>query len=134
MRQVQPHGGNGDEFTFHYRFSKAAVIKILEELCLRKSTDRKRASLPLLLKLLIVLRFCRTGAMQTVVGDLVNVSQPTVSNVLWEITQAVCLRLFPKYVWLPNAAEGKSLTRFYKIGNFPGATGCTDCTHVQIIS
>lgn len=124
-----------DEFTFRYRFSKGAVVKMLEELCLRENSDNRGAPLPPLLKLLIALRFYGSGAMQTVVGDLVNVSQPTVSNVLWEITQAVCLRLFPKYVRLPNATEGKALmTRFYKIGKFPGVTGCIDCTHVQIIS
>ncbi|KAH9378316.1 hypothetical protein HPB48_000525 [Haemaphysalis longicornis] len=124
-----------DEFSFRYCFSTAAAMKMLEELCLHENSDRRGAPLPPLLKLLIGLRFYGSGAMQTVVGDLVNVSQPTVRNVLWEVTQAVCLRLFPKYVELPNATEGKSLmTRFYQIGRFPGVTGCIGCTHVQIIS
>lgn len=82
-----------EEFSFRYGFSKAAAAKILQELCLRENSDRRGAPLPSLLKLLIALRFYGPGAMQTVVGDLVNVSQPTVSNVLWEITQAVCLCL-----------------------------------------
>ncbi|KAH9367537.1 hypothetical protein HPB48_001629 [Haemaphysalis longicornis] len=116
-----------DEFSFRYRFSKVAVMKMLEELCMRENSDRRGAPLPPLLKLLIALRFHGSGAMQTVVGDLVNVSQPTVSNVLWEVTQAVCLRLCPKYVQLPNATEGKSLMmRFYQIGRFPGVSGCID--------
>ncbi|KAH9375342.1 hypothetical protein HPB48_015373 [Haemaphysalis longicornis] len=124
-----------DEFSFRYRFSKAAVMKMLKEICLRENSDRRGAPLPPLLKLLIALRFYGSGAMQTVVGDLVNVSQPTVSTVIWEVTQAVCLRLFPKNVQLPNATEGKSLmTRLYQIGRFTGVTGCIDCTHVQIIS
>ncbi|XP_070377277.1 putative nuclease HARBI1 isoform X2 [Dermacentor albipictus] len=73
--------------------------------------------------------------MQTVVGDLVNVSQPSVSRSIWEVTQAICVGLFRKYVRLPTSAEAKSVkTRFYNIAGFPGVTGCIDCTHVQIIS
>ncbi|KAH9372817.1 hypothetical protein HPB48_010649 [Haemaphysalis longicornis] len=135
-RPPQPGGlYSDDEISFRYRFFKAAVMKMLEVLCLRENSNRTGASLPPLLKLLIALRFYISGAMQTLVGDQVNVSQPTVSNVLWEVTQAVCLRLFPKYVQLPNATEGKLLTTLYnQIGRFPGVTGCIDCTHVQIIS
>ncbi|KAH7937853.1 hypothetical protein HPB49_016750 [Dermacentor silvarum] len=80
-------------------------------------------------------RFSKTSVLTTVVGDLVNVSQPSVSRCIWETTQAVCLRLFPKYVRHPDAQEATSLmTRFHNIGGFPGVTGCIDCTHVSIDS
>ncbi|XP_049522265.1 putative nuclease HARBI1 [Dermacentor silvarum] len=73
--------------------------------------------------------------MQTVVRGLVNVSQPSVSRSIWEVTQAICARLFRKYVRMPTSGEVKSVkTRFFNIAGFPGVTGCIDCTHVQIIS
>ncbi|XP_037568004.1 putative nuclease HARBI1 [Dermacentor silvarum] len=73
--------------------------------------------------------------MQTVVGDLVNMSQPSVGRSIWEVTQAICARLFRKYVRMPTSGEVKSVkTRFFNIAVFPGVTGCIDCTHVQIIS
>nr|XP_037290833.1 putative nuclease HARBI1 [Rhipicephalus microplus] len=79
----------------------------MSELQLEKNTDRRGTPLPPLLKVLITLRFYGTGAMQTVVGDLVRVSQQYVSRCVWEITQV------------------------YVCGC---VTGCIDCTHVPIVS
>ncbi|XP_050027901.2 putative nuclease HARBI1 [Dermacentor andersoni] len=124
-----------EEFRSRYRFSKQSVVLLLKELRLNRNDDKRGEPLPPVLKLLITLRFYATGAMQTVVGDLVNVSQPSVSRSIWEVTQAICVGLFRKYVRLPTSAEAKSVkTRFYNIAGFPGVTGCIDCTHVQIIS
>lgn len=73
----------------------------------------KEESLFRLLKLLITHRFYATSAMQTVVGDLENVSQPSVSRSMWEVTQAICVGLFRKYMNLLRSAEVKSVrTRF----------------------
>lgn len=69
---------NEVEFLARYRFSKRAVATILTELQLLCNTDNRGAPLPALLKVLIALRFYGTGAMQTVVGDLVCVSQPSI--------------------------------------------------------
>lgn len=126
---------NEEDFAFRFRFTKASVIAIMSELQLKKNTDRRGSPLPPLLKVLITLRFYGTGAMQTVVDHLVRISQQYVSRSVWEITQVICLRLFPKYVRLPDAADANNvMARFYAIGLFPGVTGCTDCTHVPIVS
>ncbi|KAH8035853.1 hypothetical protein HPB51_010605 [Rhipicephalus microplus] len=132
---VNPMEFYDEDFLFRFRFTKASVIAIMSELQLKKNTDRRGTPLPPLLKVLITLRFYNTGAMQTVVGDLVRVSQQYVSRCVWEITQVICLRLFPKYVRLPDAADANAvMARFYAIGLFPGVTGCIDCTHVPIVS
>nr|XP_037290671.1 putative nuclease HARBI1 isoform X2 [Rhipicephalus microplus] len=124
-----------EDFSLRFRFTKASVIAIMSELQLKKNTDRRGTPLPPLLKVLITLRFYGTGAMQTVVGDLVRVSQQYVSRCVWEITKVICLRLFPKYVRLPDAADANAvMARFYAIGLFLGVTGCIDCTHVPIVS
>ncbi|KAH7961672.1 hypothetical protein HPB52_011199 [Rhipicephalus sanguineus] len=116
---------NEEDFAFRFRFTKASVIPIMSELQLKKNTDRRGTPLPPLLKVLITLRFYGTGAMQTVVGDLVRVSQQYVWRCVWEITQVICLRLFPKYVRHPDAADANDvIARFYAIGLFPGVTGC----------
>nr|XP_054932629.1 putative nuclease HARBI1 [Dermacentor andersoni] len=123
------------DFLARYRFSKRAVTAILAELQLHCNTDNRGAPLPALLMVLIALRFYGTGSMQTVVGDLVCVSQPSVCRCIWEVTQLICRRLYPKYVRLPNASEARLvMTRFYSIGGFPGVTGCIDCTHIPIKS
>nr|XP_037274623.1 putative nuclease HARBI1 isoform X2 [Rhipicephalus microplus] len=124
-----------EDFSFRFRFTKASVIAIMSELQLKKNTDRRGTLLPPLLKVLITLRFYGTGAMQTVVGDLVRVSQQYVSRCVWEITQVICLRLFPKYVRLPDAADANAvMARFCAIALFLGVTGCIDCTHVPIVN
>ncbi|XP_065308870.1 putative nuclease HARBI1 [Dermacentor albipictus] len=124
-----------EEFAFRFRFTKASVLAIMSDLQLKDNTDQRGAPFTPLLKLLITLRFYGTGAIQTVVGDLVHVSQQFVSRCVWEITQAICVRLFPKYVRLPTAAEAQGvMARFYEIGRFPGVTGCIDCTHIPIVS
>ncbi|KAH6933474.1 hypothetical protein HPB50_015422 [Hyalomma asiaticum] len=116
---------NEEDFAFRFRFTKASVIAIMSELQLKKNTDRRGTPLPPLLKVLIKLRFYATGAMQTVY----------VSRCVLEITQVICLRLFPKYVRLPDAADANDvMARFYAIGLFPGVTGCIDCTHIPILS
>nr|XP_037273214.1 putative nuclease HARBI1 [Rhipicephalus microplus] len=110
-----------EDFSFRFRFTKASVIAIMSELQLKKNTDRRGTPLPPLLKVLITLRFYGTGAMQTVVGDLVRVSQQYVSRCVWEITQVI-------------SDANAVMARFYAIGLFPGVTGCIDCTHVPIVS
>ncbi|KAH8031318.1 hypothetical protein MRX96_022994 [Rhipicephalus microplus] len=126
---------NEEEFRMRYHFMKQSMVHILEELHLNRSNDNRGEPLPPLLKLLVTLRFHATGAMQCFVGDLINVSQLSVSRNIWEVTQEICVRLFPKYMRLPSTAEVKSVKRrFYNTGGFLGVTGCIDCTHVQIIS
>ncbi|KAH6921060.1 hypothetical protein HPB50_027953 [Hyalomma asiaticum] len=77
-----------------------------------------------------ILRACHKLIKCTVVGELVRVSEQYVSRCVWEITQVICLRLFPEYVQLPDAADANAvMARFYAVGQFAGVTGCIDCTH-----
>ncbi|KAG0425642.1 hypothetical protein HPB47_027195 [Ixodes persulcatus] len=79
--------------------------------------------------------FLRACAFQTVIGDLINVSQPTVCRVVSNITDLITRERFPKAVQFPDATGRRSVTHaFYKIAKFPGVTGCIDCTHVRIRS
>ncbi|XP_049524227.1 putative nuclease HARBI1 [Dermacentor silvarum] len=123
------------EFLCRFRFSKSAVQQLLAMLPLRDNTDGRGLPVPPLLQLLITLRFYGAGTFQIVTGDLVNVSQPTVSRVIERVSTMIARSLFPALVKFPSASEvSGGMQAFYRIGKFPGVSGCIDCTHVPIKS
>lgn len=126
---------NDSEFLRRYRFSKRAVQQLLAKLPLRENTDARGCPLPPLLQLLVVLRFYGAGTFQIVTGDLVNVSQPTVSRVVARLSMMIAATLYPTLCKLPTATEAPAvMQQFFAIAGFPGVTGCIDCTHVPIRS
>ncbi|KAH7943182.1 hypothetical protein HPB52_006227 [Rhipicephalus sanguineus] len=123
------------EFLCRYRFTKSAVKKLLAVLPLQENADGRGFPLPPLMQLLIALRFYGAGTFQLVSGDLVNVSQPTVSRVVKRISALLAETLFPVLVKFTEAAQVSGvMEEFYKIGKFPGFSGCIDCPHVPIRS
>ncbi|KAH7954246.1 hypothetical protein HPB49_016834 [Dermacentor silvarum] len=93
------------EFLCRFRFSKSAVQQLLAMLPLRDNTDGRGLPVPPLLQLLITLRFYGAGTFQIVTGDLVNVSQPTVSRVTERASTMIARSLFPALVKFPSASE-----------------------------
>ncbi|CAN7976471.1 unnamed protein product [Ixodes persulcatus] len=129
---------NDREFSARFRFAKTTVRELLCTLSLQPSWDDRGKPLTPLLQFLVALRFYGAGAFQTVTGDLVNVSQPTVCRVVGKVTDLIARELFPKLVKFPGEAGSAvcnaAMHDFYKIAKFPGVTGCIDCTHVRIKS
>ncbi|XP_037520859.1 putative nuclease HARBI1 [Rhipicephalus sanguineus] len=126
---------NEDEFLSRYRFSKRAVLELLSVLPLEPSLDGRGCPVPPLLQVLVALRFYGAGTFQVVSADLVNLSQPTVSRIVKRVTNVIAGTLFPALVKLPDVTQaGQVMEEFYRIANFPGVTGCIDCTHVKIKS
>lgn len=64
------------------RFTKSALKKVLVVLPLQENTNSCALPVPPLMQLLIALSFYVGGMFQLVSGDLVNVSQPTVSRLV----------------------------------------------------
>ncbi|KAG0432446.1 hypothetical protein HPB47_020834 [Ixodes persulcatus] len=126
------------EFLARFRLAKTTVREVLCTLSLHPGWDDRGKPLTPLLQLLVALRFYGAGAFQTVTGDLVNVSQPTVCRVVGRVTDLIARELFPKLVKFPGEAGSAgcnvAMHDFYKIGKFAGVTGCIDCTHVRIKS
>lgn len=91
--------------------------------------------IPPLLKLLAVLRFYGTGNFQIVTGDLVGISQPTISRCVKDISRIIASKL-PLFVKFPTTLEGKMHNQvlFYNIAGFVGIDGVVDCTHIPIIN
>lgn len=124
------------EFLARYRFTKSSVKKLLECLPFEESCSNRGHPLPPVMQLLITLRFYGAGTFQVVMGDLVNVSQPTVSRVIERVSRLIAKHLFPAVVNFPNPDDRfrETMVEFYRIAKFPGVTGCIDCTHVRIKS
>ncbi|KAK8766335.1 hypothetical protein V5799_006885 [Amblyomma americanum] len=124
------------EFLSRYRFSKDTVRELLKCLPMEESVSNRGHPLPPMLQLAIALRFYGSGTFQVVTGDLVNVSQPTVCRAVERVSTLIAAHMFPRTVKFPaTAAEFQADTRdFYRLGRFPGVTGCIDCTHIRIKS
>ncbi|XP_050039659.1 putative nuclease HARBI1 [Dermacentor andersoni] len=126
---------NDREFLGRFRFSKRAVVHLLSILPLAPSPDDRGSPVPPLLQLLVTLRFYGGGTFQVVTGDLVSISQPSVSRIIERVTTVIAATLFPALVKLPDAAQAsRVMDEFYRIAKFPGVTGCMDCTHIRIKS
>ncbi|XP_072144582.1 putative nuclease HARBI1 [Dermacentor andersoni] len=126
---------NDAEFSWRYCFSKQVVLRLLEMLPLVPKDNDRGHLMPPLLQLLIALRFYGAGTFQVVTGDLVNVSQATVSRVIARMSKMIAETLFPQLVKFPNANDLASvMEEFYTIARFPSVSWCIDCTHVPIRS
>ncbi|XP_046398940.1 putative nuclease HARBI1 isoform X1 [Ischnura elegans] len=90
---------------------------------------------PPILKLLTALRFFATGSFQLVCADLLQVSQPSVSQILKNVSAELAAKL-PLWVKRPSTEEEFAAIRnsFYAMASFPGVVGCIDCTHIPIKS
>lgn len=126
------------EFLMRYCFTKQTVRELLAYLPLQASGDNRGLPLTPMLQLLVALRFYGAGTFQTVSGDLINVSQPTVCRTVNSVTRLLAKHLFRVVVRFPDAPQLSAVMRdFYEIANFPsvwGGTGCIDCTRVRIKS
>ncbi|KAH7976017.1 hypothetical protein HPB52_007588 [Rhipicephalus sanguineus] len=122
-----------DEEQFHarYRFTKNAVL----QLPLQESGDNRGRPVPPMLQLLMALRFYGAGTFQTVTGDLVRIPQSTVCRAVGKVTLLIAKHLYSMLVRFPQPAGfPKVMWDFYEVAEFPGVTGCVDCTHVRINS
>lgn len=126
-----------DEEQFHarYRFTKNAVRQLLAMLPLQESGDNRGQPVPPMLQLLMALRFYGAGTFQTVTGDLVRIPQSTVCRAVGKVTLLIAKHLYSMLVRFPQPAGFPKFMRdFYEVAEFPGVTGCVDCTHVRINS
>ncbi|XP_060877192.1 putative nuclease HARBI1 [Metopolophium dirhodum] len=111
------------EFKNRYRFSKTLVIECLMPLIFNEIeavTTMRGLPVPQLIKLLAVLRFYGTGNIQLVSGDLVEISQPSISRCVKHISQVI-LKSFKKIIKFPSNPQEQRQNQllFYNIaGNF----------------
>nr|XP_054921070.1 putative nuclease HARBI1 [Dermacentor andersoni]XP_054921071.1 putative nuclease HARBI1 [Dermacentor andersoni]XP_054921072.1 putative nuclease HARBI1 [Dermacentor andersoni] len=123
------------QFLGRYRFTKNAVRQLLAMVPIRESGDNRGQPVPPMLQLLMALRFYGAGTFQTVTGDLARIPQSTVCRAVGKMTLLIAKHLRPMLVRFPQSARlPKVMREFYEVAEYPGVTGCVDCTHVRIKS
>ncbi|XP_066601770.1 putative nuclease HARBI1 isoform X1 [Prorops nasuta] len=132
-----------DEQNFHirYRFSKYSVMHGLLPLVNSSLQKFTKKGLPIdpIIQLLICLRFYATASFQKVIGDLIFLSQPTVSRIVFKISVILASKLHT-YIKFPRNEESIQENRrlFNRLGygngaiGLPNIEGAIDCTHIRL--
>ncbi len=113
---------NDEEFVDRFRFSKWAVIDLLEKLEseLIPPANNRGLPIPPLMKILVTLRFYASGLYHRENSDLLGISESATCRVIHDTTKAIC-SLRPDKIRFPNPSErGKCKLDFFSIANFPG--------------
>ncbi|XP_013144283.1 PREDICTED: putative nuclease HARBI1 [Papilio polytes] len=122
---------SSEEFRRRYRFSKDIVHSVI----LPMVTDsdlltRRGLPVPPIYQLIVTLRFYATGNFQMVTGDLIQLSQPTVSRIVKKVSRLICFKI-RQFIKFPSNLE-MIKQQFYGISHFPGIIGAVDGTHIPI--
>ena len=126
------HKYEDGEFKQKFRFSKESVL-YLENCFLNDIPIGRGPWIPKRIKLLIVLRVYATNSFQSVCADLIDVSQPLISNVVRSISECIASKR-SDFIKMPRTADDilNTQTEFRRIAGFPRVIGVIDCTHIRI--
>ncbi|XP_055388014.1 putative nuclease HARBI1 [Condylostylus longicornis] len=125
-------------FIQNFRLSKEAFRDLLNEVENQLKITKTERAVPNILKVACALKFCAQGSYQLSVGNDFNLglAQPTVSVCLKEVFNAVERRSCPKWIKFEYSKEEERRAKiyFYEKTGFPNIVGCTDGSHIKIIS
>ncbi|XP_055372750.1 putative nuclease HARBI1 [Condylostylus longicornis] len=124
-------------FIQNFRLSKEAFRDLLNEVENQLKITKTERAVPNILKVACALKFCAQGSYQLSVGNDFNLglAQPTVSVCLKEVFNAVERRSCPKWIKFEySKEERRAKIYFYEKTGFPNIVGCTDGSHIKIIS
>ncbi|XP_063238822.1 putative nuclease HARBI1 [Bacillus rossius redtenbacheri] len=121
-----------EEFVKRFRFTKETVIGTIVPLVAADNGDKRGLPVPAIVKVTTALRFYGSNSFQIVCGDLIHLNQATVSRIIKVTSNELAGHLL-QYAHFPGPGGIRSNQRkFYDLGEFPGVTGCIDCTHICI--
>ncbi|XP_042146173.1 putative nuclease HARBI1 [Ixodes scapularis] len=96
-----------------------------------RPTRRSHAT-PVLIQVLLALKFFATGTFLITAGDFLHLHESTASRCVRRVALALAKQA-PHFIRWPTAAEVPELQRqFYAVDGFPGVVGAIDGTHVRI--
>ncbi|XP_063897698.1 putative nuclease HARBI1 [Helicoverpa armigera] len=124
------------EFMANFRVNKSGCQQVLAELRPFLQRAQRNTAVAIELKILAVLNFYANGSYQRSSSFICNMSQPTFSRCLHEVTDALNVRdVLLKYIKFPSTQQERESTMkvFMEKFGFPGVIGCIDGTHVAII-
>ncbi|XP_060846471.1 LOW QUALITY PROTEIN: putative nuclease HARBI1 [Rhopalosiphum padi] len=129
------------QFFCRFRFLKEIVLNVIMDMIYEDReefihTDNRGLPVERLFKVLIALRFYASGNYQGVNGDILGLSQSSVSRVIREISKLIASTTnIKKWIKLPTIQEPQEIKQqFYGVAKFPGVIGAIDCTHIPIKS
>ncbi|RWS00485.1 putative nuclease HARBI1-like protein [Dinothrombium tinctorium] len=121
------------QFKRRFRMSKKSFWELLKKVEneMNNGNDR-RMKTSIEVQLLATLRFFATGSFQEVQGDLIGLTQPTISRILKRISACIA-KMSGKYIKFPKPNETAMIkAKFKEIGGFPGVIGAIDGTHIEV--
>jgi len=133
---------NEQDFKKRFRFSKRSVmfnILPLVEEGLAKTNNRGLPVSPII-QLLICLRFYATASFQLVMGDVIQISQSTISRIIFRVSCLIASNI-NKYIKMPTSDQARSENKrlFRELGYGPGGAiglpsidGAIDCSHIRL--
>lgn len=110
-----------EQFKRRYHLAKGTVIFVLNKIHEYISQEVIRGSpIPALHQLLVALSFFSTGSFQLLVGDNLEISQPSVSNIVKRVSRAIA-KLSKEFIKFPTRDEAVEVRqKFFRVGGFPG--------------
>ena len=124
---------NHIELIQRYRFNSEGIQRITrilqEDICAKSNANN---AIPPIERVCAALHFYATGCFQRTDGDTLNISQPSISRIVDNVSDALARRL-PQYVHLPGEDERRRhMDVFFDTAGFPGIIGLIDGTQVKI--
>lgn len=107
------------------------VIGLVEE-DISPPTNRSHA-IPAALQVMCALRYYATGSFQKASGDIVGISQPSVSRIVHRVSRAIC-RNGVHIIHFPRTPQEQRriVQGFYDDFRFPNTLGCVDGSLIRI--
>lgn len=124
------------ELIKRYRLDRAGIVFVTDLVrpVLLRPTGRNKALTPEQ-KVIITLRYLATGKMQLCNGDDLGISQQTVSRVITETLDALCVQqILKRFIKFPaNQHLQQNKRDIREIDGFPDVIGAIDGTHIRIV-
>ena len=110
----------------------AHILDILQD-DIPEPFDRRGNPIPASIQLKAALRFYASGSFQIVAGDLVDISQASVSKIVAKVSTALA-RKRVHFIRIPQeqAAATAMQHKFMEVAGFPNVVGCVDGVHIPI--
>jgi len=127
---------NDCELRRRYRFDKASIIYITDLIRADILHESSRShSLCPEIQVMAALRYLGTNAHQLVIGDILGLSQGTVSQCFNKVVDLISAKA-SAFIKFPVTAIDvqRCQVEFTAIAGFPGVVGCIDCTHIRLMA
>ncbi len=117
-----------------YRLPRNSVMYFAHILRDNLQRKTKRSSpLPVILQIMVALRFFASGSFQAVLSNTVGISQSSVSRIVFNVSRALS-RMVKNFIKFPSTVAEQILIKhkFFEIAAFPNVLGAVDGTHIAI--